>query len=301
MAGPLDFWQIVKEINPAGVREEAEEPFVLAAVADPDEGPIMRRAFGMDNQERRNRAGDRWLEIALPMGDDARRLFAKADIAVTHTTPSDSRVPTWVLEPADAAGIAAGIADILDRHPTLLLALPRYVPAFRREATSRIINRTARANAEVALVSAIPGILPWTAFLLPVTSLPDMALLTKNQVMMALKIAAAYGKEVEPSDRMKEVAGVVGVAFGWRALARELVGVVPGGVGAVAKSAIAYAGTVATGRAVQAYYETGATPSDREVRQWFREALAKGRHSAADAWENLRHHRGSRDFEPSAA
>jgi uncharacterized protein (DUF697 family) len=288
MAGPLDFWRIVKEINPAAIREEAETAFVVAAVAAPEDGTALRRAMGMDTQALRDRAGGRWREVALPLGDAARGVLEAATMAVSLSAIASPHPQTWILDPADRQALADDLADMLDRHEDLTLALPRYIPAFRRIAATRIINRTARTNAEVALVSALPGVIPWTAVLLPVTSLPDMALLTKNQVMMALKLAAAYGLEVEPKERLAELGGTIGAAFGWRALAREAVGVVPGGVGAIAKAAVAYAGTVATGRAIQAFYETGRHPTDRQVRAWFKAAMWRGRDTAREAWDRAR-------------
>lgn len=288
MAGPLDFWKIVKEINPAGIREEAETAFVVAAIAAPEDGTALRRAMGMDTQALRDRAGGRWREMALPLGDAARRILEDATLAVSLSALPFPHPQTWILEPGDPRALAEDLADILDRNVELTLALPRYVPAFRRIAAARVINSTARTNAEIALVSALPGVIPWTAILLPVTSLPDMALLTKNQVMMALKLAAAYGLEVEPKERLAELGGTIGAAFGWRALAREAVGVVPGGVGAIAKAAVAYAGTVATGRAIQAFYETGRRPTDKQVRAWFDQAMKRGRETAREAWDRAR-------------
>ena len=88
-------------------------------------------------------------------------------------------------------------------------------------------------NAKLAVLSALPGVIPFTDVLLPATALGDMVLLTRNQVFLLLRIAAAYGQEVDLRARVRELLPVVGSAFGWRALARELLGLVPGGIGVV--------------------------------------------------------------------
>ncbi|MBQ9068017.1 MAG: hypothetical protein IJ131_03000, partial [Eggerthellaceae bacterium] len=56
-------------------------------------------------------------------------------------------------------------------------------------------------------------------------------------------------------ERIKELAGVVGGAFAFRAAARQVVSAVPG-FGWAIKGAIGYAGTQAMGRAAIAYFET---------------------------------------------
>ena len=71
----------------------------------------------------------------------------------------------------------------------------------------------------------------------------DTAFLTANQVRMAFQIAAACGKDVGLGKQKGAVLSIAAGAFGWRALARELVGKIPLGGGLIPKGAIAYAGT----------------------------------------------------------
>jgi uncharacterized protein (DUF697 family) len=70
---------------------------------------------------------------------------------------------------------------------------------------------------------------------------------------------------------------VLGAAFGWRSIARELVGMIPLGGGIVPKAAIAFAGTWAVGDAVTYYYKTGRKLSREEMKQRFESALGKGK------------------------
>ncbi|HEY3267911.1 MAG TPA: hypothetical protein VGM37_13350 [Armatimonadota bacterium] len=275
MAGPMDFWRLVREVNPNGIHQDADRAFRVAALGSEPELAELRRLAGFDVAENRARAGDRWLEAALPLSDSDRPRVAACTFALTLSRNAENiPITVWRLDPQ---AMEPAISAILDKYPDLNIALPRAVPAFRSIATDRIIAAAARANTQLALASALPGVVPWTAVLLPAAAFPDMVLLTKNQGMMCLRIAAAYGFPVEPQRRLAELGGVIGVAFGWRALARELVGLVPGGVGAGLKGAIAYAATVTTGRAAQALYSGGALPTVKERTEIFREAFRRRR------------------------
>jgi uncharacterized protein (DUF697 family) len=106
--------------------------------------------------------------------------------------------------------------------------------------------------------------------------------------MMVLRLAAAFGRTPEPRARMREIAPVIGTAFGWRALARELVGLVPGGVGMALKASIAYAGTFATGRAAVFYYQMGRPPTRIEMRGIRREGTRRARTAVREALETLK-------------
>jgi len=138
---------------------------------------------------------------------------------------------------------------------------------------SLLIAEAAKDNAKIALLSALPGAVPFTGFLLPTTALGDMVLLTKNQILLLLRIAAAYGKDMDLRARTRELLPVVGSAFGWRAAARELIGLVPGGIGMVVKGCIAYAGTYTVGKAAAVYYSTGQTLSPSRLRQLYNDAF----------------------------
>jgi uncharacterized protein (DUF697 family) len=79
--------------------------------------------------------------------------------------------------------------------------------------------------------------------------------LTLNQIRMVFRIAAAYGEQVD-RDRALEILAVIGAGLGFRAVAREALGFIPG-VGWAIKGGIAYAGTQALGKAAVAYFEAG--------------------------------------------
>ena len=75
------------------------------------------------------------------------------------------------------------------------------------------------------VATALPNVVP------SIVSLPwaigefasDTAFLTMNQVRMAFLIAAASDCEVGYSKQRAQIASIIAAAFGWRAIARELV------------------------------------------------------------------------------
>jgi uncharacterized protein (DUF697 family) len=108
---------------------------------------------------------------------------------------------------------------------------------------------------------------------MPAASLGDLVVLTRNQGLLLIRIAAAYGKEVDLRARTRELLPIVGSAFGWRAIARELTGLVPGGIGVIVKASIAYAGTYTVGKAAAIYYSTGQILPASRLKQLYRDSL----------------------------
>ena len=118
-------------------------------------------------------------------------------------------------------------------------ALAARLPVLRRAVCDELIRTFARKNAIIAAAIFIPGV--------------DLPVLTLNQARLVLRIALAYGQEID-KDRGLELLAVLGVGFGLRTVARELLDLVPVGGWAV-KGAVAYAGTRALGEAAVRYFE----------------------------------------------
>lgn len=137
----------------------------------------------------------------------------------------DDRMGSWIVSVCREKRLAFAIA----------------FPFMRRPLARDAVQATSLQNAGIGLVSFIPG--------------ADLPLMTLNQAKMVLQIAAAYGHEMD-TDRLKELAAVVGGAYLCRALARELVEFVPV-LGFVIRTGIAYGGTAAMGYAVIEYFEGG--------------------------------------------
>jgi uncharacterized protein (DUF697 family) len=123
------------------------------------------------------------------------------------------------------------------------------LPVLRRAVVEHIVEKFSRQNGILGVAIFIPG--------------ADMPVLTLNQIRMVFRIAAAYGEEID-RDRALEILAVIGAGFGFRALAREALGFVPG-VGWAIKGGIAYVGTKALGRAAARYFEAGGQGRIAEV------------------------------------
>lgn len=173
------------------------------------------------------------------------------------------------------------VKQILDDRDDWALPLSRQFPTFRKPVVDGIIQSIARENAMFTIATALPNVMP------SVMEIPwalgefasDTAFLTANQIRMAFLIGAACGCGVGLSEQKGAVIMIVGAAFGWRALARELAGKIPLGQGLIPKGAIAYAGTFVIGKAIQKYQD-GATLTSDEQEAVYREALDQGRNVA---------------------
>src|SRR5215469_4452693 len=182
---------------------------------------------------------------------------------------------------------------ILAENPKLEMALGSTFPVFRRAVASRIIARVSRENALFALITALPNVLP------NMLELPwavgefatDTAFLTMNQVRMALMIAAVYGRPVGYKEQKIELAGIIGGAFGWRAIARELVGKIPLGGGLIPKAAVAFAGTYVVGLSLDKINRTGSGLTRKERRDAYADAFVRGKEAVRELAPSLTHTR----------
>jgi uncharacterized protein (DUF697 family) len=162
------------------------------------------------------------------------------------------------------------VADwMMDRMETKRSALAHNFEFMRRAVSKEIVKSTSWQNAAIGLVVIVPG--------------ADMPLMTMNQGKMLLQIAAAYGQPLD-SERIKELAAVVGGGFLMRTFARELIAFVPG-FGWAVKAGIAYTGTMAMGMAAIKYFEEGVdlsgviqalTSKAGEAAQWAGSRLRRG-------------------------
>lgn len=172
---------------------------------------------------------------------------------------------------------------ILQLLPDHELAAGRAFPGLRPAAAHKLIQKTSKVNAGYAagtgLAEMVPGLgIPF--------AMADIVILTKNQVLMSYRLGMLMGETGTLAEILPKVAGVVGAGFLWRQVARELVGFLP--LGVVLKTAVAYAGTYATGQAVYQYFVTGEKLRKQDLRQLFDDAMARGREVAADTVQQVR-------------
>jgi len=143
-------------------------------------------------------------------------------------------VPSGAGFPVDR--IAHALARTLGEQATPLAAR---LPVLRGAVCDQLISRFSRQNGLIGVAVFVPG--------------ADLPVLTLNQIRLVLRIADAYGFEID-RERVPEVLGVIGSGLGLRALAREALGAIPIAGWAV-KGAIAFAGTRALGEAAVRYFE----------------------------------------------
>lgn len=274
------FMSIVKEINFDEVRERAELPPRLLVI-----GPSTENAEAMRDSlfgEEGRQFVDAWAvdaplrELgrydAIVVFDPERRGGAERVRREFPGRDQEAPVVTFIGTKMDDSEAADRVRhDLAARLPDLAPSLGRHLPALRSAAVKAIIDDTAKANAQFALVSNVPSVVPVIGSI--VSASADFIVLTKNQVMMLFKIAAVHGRDLRNQfGIIREVVPVVGAGFVWRTVAREAASFIPLAAGTIPKVAIAYAGTVTAGRAADYYYGAGRKPTRQQVRGYAHQA-----------------------------
>ncbi len=181
-----------------------------------------------------------YVYIATRNDESALKRARRARVPVVAVTFDDADLPfvyaTDVVrlgpgERLPVERIAEAIAARLGEDGAPLAAR---LPVLRGAVCDRIVASFARKNGLAAAALFVPG--------------ADLPVLALNQVRMLLLLDLAFGLELEPKQRLPEIVATVGAGLGLRAVARELLDVVPVAGWAV-KGAIAYAGTRTLGQA----------------------------------------------------
>lgn len=194
----------------------------------------------------------------------------------------------------DPANLDAMTKAIAREQQHVELAIARNFPLFRHAVADRIVHRVSRENALFSLVTALPNVVP------SIIDLPwavgefatDTAFLTMNQIRMALLMAAVHGQSVGYTEQKAQIAAIVAGAFGWRALARELVGKIPLGGGLIPKAAVAFAGTYVVGLGLEKVNRTGTGLSKMEKKDAYARAFAQGKEVVAELAPTVAKHGG---------
>jgi uncharacterized protein (DUF697 family) len=274
-----NFMNIVKEVNLDEIRERAELPPRILVVARSAEQASRtgRVVFGGESARLLEfRSGDEIGSIETSRYD----LIVVSDTGQTALlqevrglATNERRDHILYLADEGLGTVAAFRSEIMLNDPELAPSIGRHFEELRAEAIHAIIDSTAKANAKFALISNVPAIIPILGSLLAAGA--DFIVLTKNQVMMSYKLAAANGRNLEDQTGvLRELVPVVGVGFVWRTVAREATSFLPLLAGTIPKVAIAFVGTYTVGRAVDYYYRFGTKPPKE---QWnlFRDQAVK--------------------------
>jgi uncharacterized protein (DUF697 family) len=185
-----------------------------------------------------------------PGGEDRKALrgAARARVPAIAVTSDDRAIPYVLATDVVRAGggkdfpivaIARAIAWRLGEEGAPLAGR---VPLLREVVCERLVESYARKNGVLAVAVWIPG--------------ADLPVLALNELRLVLRLAQAYGA----SPRLgPELVATLGTGFGLRAVARELLDLVPVAGWAV-KGAVAYAGTRALGEAARQRFASAPTP-----------------------------------------
>ena len=308
LGSTLHWLRILREIDLRRIRREAEAPMQLrlagepravrlltallsptpgapeaapALVVAPDalpEGPAARARTvtvlsvpGGDTTPEQRRQIERWRSSGWPLVlavlDDER-------YATTEAEAEGGRVFLPAMPGAKAVSerLAPAILEAVDDENERT-ALGRSLPVLREAAVERLIEEASRANALYSATTGLAEFLP--ALVIPLTA-ADLIVLTKNQLVMAYRIALVAGKQGRPADVLGEMLSVVGGGLFFRQVARELVGLVPV-LGWLPKVAIAYAGTRVIGLTVRRWAIEGEVVGVGEMARLREEAVRAGR------------------------
>jgi uncharacterized protein (DUF697 family) len=306
-----DVWGLMKEMDLEAVRREADRPFQVLVIGHADDaerladllsGPASGRhpwILCADAAEARRRAGSGLIDLAVlvarpadpePAAAATRAVLAAARVpfvsalVATVARASDAVVrggeaARVVLPALDETAVGPLVEAILGAVPTpLRLPLARQLPPLRDAVIAALIEDTARTNALYSLTTGLAEVVP--VLNVPL-NLADVVVLTKNQLLMSYRIALAAGKRGRGRELLAEVAGVIGGGLLFRQAGRSLIGLIPG-VGIVPKVAIAYAGTIAIGRAVSVWAQDGRKLTKAAVRGFYLEASRRAKEVARD-------------------
>jgi uncharacterized protein (DUF697 family) len=144
-------------------------------------------------------------------------------------------VSVEVGEPAPVEEVARALARRLEARSVLLAAR---IPALRAAICDELIGRSARRSAAIAAAAFVKG--------------PDLPALFLEQARLTLRLGYAHGRRLEPR-RGAEMTALLAAGLGLRKVARRVRNETVFPAWAL-QGSIAYAGTLALGRAAVRYF-----------------------------------------------
>ena len=261
---PAAVYGVVKEIKAAA---EDLSPLVVAGAQGPASELVFALAEGGDTSALRDLSGGEVSKYDLqgaalllyvvagerPTAEDeqALKLADRNDVDAVCVLVDTKSMPVDIayVPATRVVAVPPGTSLPINRIAELVAsvtdetgyALAARLPVLREAVVQAIVRRFARQNGILGVAIFIPG--------------ADFPVLTLNQLRMVFRIAAAHGEEID-RERIPELLAVVGAGLGFRTVAREALGFVPG-LGWAIKGGVAYVGTKALGKAATAYFEQG--------------------------------------------
>jgi hypothetical protein len=282
ITGLANIRKAVQSLNPHKMREAAERPVKVALYANTNDAYRRMEGFFLEGLEPRRRHESVAVLTRGPAADEA----LKYDLAIyDESVVAPKRALIFTPSAPDLL-----VKKILDKNGDSAIPLSRHFLPFRQAYVKSVIRKTSSENALFSLATALPDIipsfiqLPWAI----AEFSSDTAFLTMNQIRMAFLLAAASDRPVGYMEQKPEIASVIGGAFGWRALARQVIGKVPFGGGLIPKAGIAYAATRVVGLSLERYYSLGYAYTREEREGLYKEAFHQGKYVARRILKTLR-------------
>jgi uncharacterized protein (DUF697 family) len=310
-------FKMLREMDLNAVRRQAESPIHLAVVGDNGtgkttlirqilSGPREFEPAGIPPVSEHNLTDeiplqahsivllllDAVKETSRPEQDVFRRLKKnKIPVVVCYNKADLVQNPQFVLNGAqqwpgaEVAAIAAYdhtalqkilVPAIMRTCPGKEVQLARRLPLLREPVCQKLIDDTCFINSAYSLTTGLAEI---NVFLDLPLNLADIVILTKNQALMAYKIALAMGLPSDWRETIPKLTAVIGSAFLWRQIARQLVGLIPA-YGVIPKIAVAYAGTYAVGQAIYQWCANGEKLRPGYLKSLYVAAFKRGREVA---------------------
>jgi len=177
--------------------------------------------------------------LAVVIGTRAERDELERELIEEHRLEASNVVHVAALDEAGAEAVVDRIVDMLGEEA---LAAGRRYPALRPAIGRRIVRGASRRAGAI-------GAVPLGGAAMPV--------LTLQQINMVGQLATLHGRPMD-AERILTALSVLAAGFGWRALGRSAVGLVPG-VGWAIHGGLAYGVTRGLGEAALARLQAGHT------------------------------------------
>jgi len=254
MAFPIRFSAVRAITKELSVGDQAGKPLVVGGAREL--AAVLRRELGRGAHPGAVRADDSPEGAAVfvyvagaQLDEDALKRARRARVPIVAVAAPEVDSVPYVLatdvvrvpsgEGFPVATIAEVVAHRLGEDGAPLAAR---LPFLRRAVADELVSSFARRNGIVGAAVFRGG-----------TDLPVLAL---NQVRLLLRLEQAFGYQIDLQERAPEIAATIAAGFGLRAVAREIVGLLPG-AGWLVKGGVAYAGTRALGEAALLRLEAG--------------------------------------------
>jgi uncharacterized protein (DUF697 family) len=182
------------------------------------------------------RAGGRVLAILVGRPGERERMERRF-LAHEPLEMSDLHHETS-LEGAGGRGAVRAVVHALGEDA---IAAGRGNPVLRKVVADRLIADASRRAGAIGVLVFVPG--------------ADMPILTVLQIGLVAQLAALHNHPLG-AERAVEFGAVFGAGFGWRAVGRGLLGLLPGPSWPV-KGGVAYGATRAMGEAARRWFEDG--------------------------------------------